>query len=52
VGTGLGLSISYGLVKDHKGTMEVESQEERGTCFVISIPRLAEEGLGYNLLVG
>jgi signal transduction histidine kinase len=52
MGTGLGLSISYGLVKDHKGTMEVESQEDRGTCFVVSIPRLAEDGLGYNLLVG
>jgi len=52
MGTGLGLSISYGLVKDHKGTMEVESVEARGTCFTVSIPRLEDEAMGYNLLVG
>lgn len=52
MGTGLGLSISYGLVKDHKGTMEVESQLGRGTCFTITLPRQSEEPQDYNLLVG
>jgi C4-dicarboxylate-specific signal transduction histidine kinase len=52
MGTGLGLSISYGIVKDHKGAMEVESQESRGTCFTVRLPRLSDENLGYNLLVG
>lgn len=52
LGTGLGLSISYGLVKDHKGTMEVESVVDRGACFTIRIPQLADEAMGYNLLVG
>lgn len=52
MGTGLGLSISYGLVKEHRGTIEVESQEARGTCFTVRLPRISEESLGYNLLVG
>lgn len=37
-GTGLGLSISYGIVKEHKGRIEVESQKGRGTTFHIFIP--------------
>ncbi|MDB5047785.1 MAG: periplasmic sensor signal transduction histidine kinase, partial [Fibrobacteres bacterium] len=52
MGTGLGLSISYGLIKEHKGTIEVESQESRGTCFTVRLPKISEEALGYNLLVG
>jgi signal transduction histidine kinase len=52
MGTGLGLSISYGLIKDHKGSIEVESQEGRGTCFTIRLPRLADQSNGYHLLVG
>jgi signal transduction histidine kinase len=52
MGTGLGLSISYGLIKEHKGTIEVESQENRGTCFTVRLPKISEESMGYNLLVG
>jgi signal transduction histidine kinase len=52
MGTGLGLSISYGLIKEHKGTIEVESQESRGTCFTVRLPKITEESLGYNQLVG
>jgi signal transduction histidine kinase/GAF domain-containing protein len=52
MGTGLGLSISYGLIKEHKGTIEVESQEGRGTCFTIRLPKLPDESRGYHLLVG
>jgi C4-dicarboxylate-specific signal transduction histidine kinase len=37
-GTGLGLSISYGILTNHNGHMEVESQEERGTKFAITLP--------------
>lgn len=52
MGTGLGLSISYGLIKEHKGTIEVESQEARGTCFTVRLPKITEAALGYSLLVG
>ena len=37
-GTGLGLSISYGIIKDHNGNIDVESELGKGTRFKISIP--------------
>ncbi len=37
-GTGLGLSIAYGIVRDHGGWIEVESQPGNGTCFSIFLP--------------
>jgi PAS domain S-box-containing protein len=38
-GTGLGLSVSYMIITSfHKGTMEVESEPNRGTRFVIGLP--------------
>jgi signal transduction histidine kinase len=38
-GTGLGLSISFGIIKKHNGQIEVKSEENKGTEFIISIPR-------------
>ncbi len=37
-GTGLGLSITHQIIVEHKGTIEVESQEGRGTTFKIRLP--------------
>jgi two-component system NtrC family sensor kinase len=37
-GTGLGLAISYGIVQDHSGSIDVESEEGAGTEFTIRIP--------------
>ncbi|MCC6421046.1 MAG: PAS domain S-box protein [Gemmataceae bacterium] len=37
-GTGLGLSISHGIVQDHGGTIEVESERGRGAHFTIRLP--------------
>ena len=37
-GVGLGLSVCYGIMKDHGGEIKVESEEEKGTTFIISLP--------------
>jgi signal transduction histidine kinase len=37
-GIGLGLSITYGIIKDHKGVIEVNSKTGEGTTFIIHIP--------------
>jgi histidine kinase len=37
-GTGLGLSISYGIIKEFRGDIRVESDNDKGACFVISLP--------------
>ena len=37
-GTGLGLSIAYGIIRKHKGTIDVECRQGRGTTFIISLP--------------
>ncbi|MEW6327235.1 MAG: ATP-binding protein [Thermodesulfobacteriota bacterium] len=37
-GTGLGLSMAYNIVKKHDGQIEVESEEGKGTTFIIRLP--------------
>jgi two-component system NtrC family sensor kinase len=37
-GVGLGLSVCYGILKDHGGEIAVESEEGKGTTFIISLP--------------
>jgi signal transduction histidine kinase len=37
---GLGLSVVYGIIKEHGGTIDVESKEREGTKFTITLPRL------------
>lgn len=42
-GTGLGLAISYGIVQAHRGTIEVHSEENVGTEFIIRLPMILDE---------
>jgi signal transduction histidine kinase len=37
-GTGLGLSICYSIIKDHGGTIEIDSEKDKGTRFIIKMP--------------
>lgn len=37
-GTGLGMNIAYNIIKEHKGTIKVESEVGKGTCFKILLP--------------
>lgn len=41
-GTGLGLSICYGIVKEHGGTIVVQSQPGDGAKFIIELPATPE----------
>lgn len=41
-GTGLGLSVSYGIIKNHKGDIRVESWAGEGTTFTIELPVYAK----------
>jgi two-component system sporulation sensor kinase A len=38
-GTGLGLAITQKLVHEHMGTIEHQSNEPRGTVFVVRLPQ-------------
>jgi len=42
-GTGLGLAISFGIVKEHSGTISVESEVGKGAIFTIRLPARTEE---------
>lgn len=37
-GTGLGLSIAYNIIQDHKGTIEFQSEKNKGTTVKITFP--------------
>ncbi len=43
-GVGLGLSVVYGIIEEHKGSINVESEVGKGTTFVVEIP-LDQQGI-------
>jgi signal transduction histidine kinase len=37
-GTGLGLAITWGIIDNHDGTINVESEVGKGTTFIVHLP--------------
>jgi two-component system NtrC family sensor kinase len=37
-GTGLGLAVSYGIIQQHRGEIEIESEKGKGTTVIIRLP--------------
>lgn len=42
-GRGLGLSVCYGIISDHSGRINVQSQLGKGAVFAVELPLVAEE---------
>jgi len=42
-GTGLGLALSYGIIREHEGSIAVESEVSKGTTFIVRLPASLEE---------
>ncbi|MDR2356427.1 MAG: cell wall metabolism sensor histidine kinase WalK [Clostridiales Family XIII bacterium] len=43
-GTGLGLAISRQIIEEHKGSIEIESKEKKGTRVTITLPLAPRRG--------
>jgi PAS domain S-box-containing protein len=37
-GTGLGLSMVYGIIQRHEGTIDIQTQLNKGTTFILALP--------------
>ena len=44
-GTGLGLYVSYNIIKQHLGSIKINSREGKGTEFIITIPIYQQESI-------
>jgi signal transduction histidine kinase len=49
-GSGLGLSVSYGIIKDHYGTIQLESTVGEGATFRVTLPVMDANNRGKSSL--
>jgi CheY-like chemotaxis protein len=42
-GTGLGMAVVHGIVTDHDGVIDIESEIGEGTCVTVTLPSLSPE---------
>ena len=50
-GVGLGLAAAYGIIANHKGSIKVQSELGKGSCFIIMLPVLEDtEPVGRGLV--
>ena len=47
-GSGLGLAIVYGVVKDHNGYVDVRSEPDKGSDFILYFPATREQAESEN----
>jgi signal transduction histidine kinase/ligand-binding sensor domain-containing protein len=53
-GTGLGLATVFGIIEQHRGWIEVQTEQDKGTTFHMFVPRLTQtkeqklDGLGFQ----
>jgi signal transduction histidine kinase len=47
-GVGLGLAVAHGIVQHHQGKMEVQSEEGKGSTFIVYLPLHREEHEGHE----
>lgn len=45
-GNGLGLAIVKAIVEQHNGQINVESEQDKGSCFRLTLPVMQNELLG------
>ena len=38
-GFGLGLTICKKIIESHKGKLRIESEKEKGSCFILQLPK-------------
>lgn len=43
-GVGLGLAVTHGIIRQHQGTIDLESTVGEGTTFILRLPISGEEG--------
>lgn len=44
-GTGLGLTLCHFIMKEHDGSIEVESTPGNGACFTLTFPLFQDEAI-------